>query len=178
MALVAGFAVAAAIVHGGQTQHHAAAAAAESAPLEEVPATAGTAGGTAPPGIAAGSCYPGIVDTQSFRIFQDALRSPDGSRAKVAQSGNDAWGGLPAQMSVSDRYCLLQVLEFAPPDQEVMWRSLAREAQYTVRAAVPFRDEQGRLCRDYAVAMTTGQATETRRLSGCRDGDGEWQLFR
>lgn len=79
-------------------------------------------------------------------------------------------------LTLADRNCASQALEYAVPGTQVSWRNPDGNA-YTVLPTNNYQNQDGRYCREYhSISNIGGQQQETFGTA-CRQADGAWQII-
>jgi surface antigen len=86
--------------------------------------------------------------------------------------------GLGAKMDEADQECVSNVLEYAPDQQQVLWRNADNGLTYTVIAMQTHRTDQGVYCREYSAATSVNGRPQGVLERACRQPSGTWAATR
>ena len=84
-------------------------------------------------------------------------------------------GAIGRRMDEADYACVAHALEYAPGDRPVAWGDPDSDARYRVEPLRTWRDEAGRLCREYVTTAVVDGRVEEVRDAACRLPDGGWR---
>lgn len=79
-------------------------------------------------------------------------------------------------LTVNDRHCATQVLEYATPGTQVSWRNPDNGHAYTVLPTNNFQRNDGRYCREYHSIANIGSQQQETYGTACRQPDGAWEI--
>ena len=80
-------------------------------------------------------------------------------------------------MDNADAQCTSQALERAPDGQAITWDNPTTGNRYSVIPYETYRQEDGRYCRKYRVAVNAGSSTKYYGDTACRTGAGVWETL-
>jgi surface antigen len=109
------------------------------------PGTAGILGAMAIGGVSAGAAY---------LVTEEALRREE--RASL-------------------RDATYQTLQYGQEGEESVWTGPQSGASAKIMPLKTFRDQAGRLCRDFVVVFDIGRTRESIKRTACQGIDGSWQ---
>ena len=85
---------------------------------------------------------------------------------------------IGAKMDEVDQECVSNVLEYAPDQQQILWRNSNNGLTYTVIATQTYQTDRGVYCRDYDASTTVNSRAQETRESACRMPSGLWSVTR
>lgn len=85
-------------------------------------------------------------------------------------------GSIGREMDRVDQSCVGQVLEYARPNQTVVWQS-PDDVRYQVTPIKTYEASPGRYCREYQTTATIGGRVRRAYGTACRQPDGSWKLI-
>jgi surface antigen len=83
-----------------------------------------------------------------------------------------------AKMDEADQECVSNVLEYAPDEQQVLWRNSDNGLTYTVIAMQTYRTDQGVYCREYGASTYMKGRPQGTLERACRQPSGVWSVTR
>jgi len=84
-------------------------------------------------------------------------------------------GSIGRAMDRVDQSCVGQALEYARPNQTVVWRS-PDDIQYRVTPVKTYEPSPGLYCREYQTTATIGGRLQRAYGTACRQPDGSWHV--
>lgn len=85
-------------------------------------------------------------------------------------------GNVGKRMDDADNACAYQALEFAGPNEMVMWRNPGSHVEYGITPLEKVRRKNGRECRNYVISARGAGTNESTKGVACRREDGKWEV--